>query len=75
VPESQIVFCDQNLSAPGAWVTNDFGKPCNEWADTNRIIVLYPQAHATTVSELTSLFNTKLQGCWNWWGYGSTRSS
>ena len=183
VPESQIVFRDQNLAAPGAghsWVTNDFGKPCNanaspfinncmydqaedvlstiygplqppergplsgrivpfdqtefvpghaaeangmwdtgylyipkaceavaappcrlhvalhgclqsaevlgsefytkvglnEWADTNRIIVLYPQAHATTVSELSSqdflsLFNTNLQGCWNWWGYGS----
>jgi poly(3-hydroxybutyrate) depolymerase len=25
----------------------------NEWADTNRIIVLYPQAHATTVSQLS----------------------
>jgi hypothetical protein len=47
----------------------------NEWADTNRIVVLYPQAHATTVSELSSqnfrsLFNTNLAGCWNWWGYG-----
>ena len=43
----------------------------NEWADTNRIVVLYPQAHATSVSELSSqdflsLFNTNLQGCWNW---------
>jgi hypothetical protein len=48
----------------------------NEWADTNRIIVLYPQAHSTTVSQLSSqnflsLFNTNLEGCWNWWGYGS----
>jgi poly(3-hydroxybutyrate) depolymerase len=47
----------------------------NEWVDTNRIIVLYPQAHATTVSQLSSqnflsLFNTNLEGCWNWWGYG-----
>jgi poly(3-hydroxybutyrate) depolymerase len=47
----------------------------NEWADTNGIIVLYPQAHATEVSELASqnflsLFNTNLEGCWNWWGYG-----
>ena len=46
----------------------------NEWADANRIIVLYPQAHATTVSELSSqnslsLLNTNPQGCWNWWGY------
>ena len=48
----------------------------NEWADTNRIIVLYPQAHATTVSELAaqnflSLLNTNPQGCWNWWGYSA----
>jgi poly(3-hydroxybutyrate) depolymerase len=48
----------------------------NEWADTNGIIVLYPQTHATTVSQLSSqnflsLFNTNLEGCWNWWGYGS----
>ena len=48
----------------------------NEWADTNRIIVLYPQVHATTVAELpaqnaSSLLNTNPQGCWNWWGYGS----
>ena len=46
----------------------------NEWADANRIIVLYPQAHATTVAELTaqnflSPLNTNPQGCWNWWGY------
>jgi hypothetical protein len=45
----------------------------NEWAYTNRIIVLYPQAHATTVSQLSSqnllsLCNTNLEGCWNWWG-------
>lgn len=48
----------------------------NEWADTNRIIVLYPQAHATTVAELPaqsflSPLDTNPQGCWNWWGYGS----
>jgi poly(3-hydroxybutyrate) depolymerase len=47
----------------------------NEWADSNRIVVLYPQAHATTVSELPaqnalSLANTNPNGCWNWWGYG-----
>ncbi len=46
----------------------------NEWADSNRIVVLYPQAHATTLSELPqnalSAFNTNPNGCWNWWGYG-----
>ncbi|GEP59448.1 extracellular catalytic domain type 2 short-chain-length polyhydroxyalkanoate depolymerase [Reyranella soli] len=48
----------------------------NEWADTNRIVVLYPQAHATSVSELamqnaSSTFNTNPNGCWNWWGYAN----
>jgi poly(3-hydroxybutyrate) depolymerase len=50
----------------------------NEWADTNQIVVLYPQAHATTISELSSqnplsLFNTNPQGCGNWWGYSGDR--
>ncbi|HUR89040.1 MAG TPA: PHA-depolymerase-like protein [Ramlibacter sp.] len=35
----------------------------NEWADTNRIIVLYPQAIAVPP-------NNGL-GCWDWWGYDS----
>jgi poly(3-hydroxybutyrate) depolymerase len=47
----------------------------NEWADANRIIVLYPQAHATSVAELpaslvlTGMQNVNPAGCWNWWGY------
>ncbi len=47
----------------------------NEWADANRIVVLYPQAHATTLSELPSgllrfgLSAPNPMGCWNWWGY------
>ena len=50
----------------------------NEWADTNRILVLYPQAHATTVAELpsqdaSSLLNTNPEGCWNWWGYAGDK--
>jgi poly(3-hydroxybutyrate) depolymerase len=50
----------------------------NEWADTNRIVVLYPQAQATSVAELSSqdflsLFNTNLEGCWNWWGYAGDK--
>ena len=32
----------------------------NRWADTNDIIVLYPQAVATF---------TNPQGCWDWWGF------
>lgn len=47
----------------------------NEWADSNRIIVLYPQAHATTAAELppqaglTAAIDANPYGCWNWWGY------
>ena len=33
----------------------------NEWADTNRIVVLYPQ----TISKPLKNPN----GCWDWWGY------
>ncbi|MGW7432390.1 extracellular catalytic domain type 2 short-chain-length polyhydroxyalkanoate depolymerase [Streptomyces sp. NPDC054861] len=34
----------------------------NEYADTNDMIVLYPQATATATLENPN-------GCWNWWGY------
>nr|WP_230426811.1 PHB depolymerase family esterase [Cupriavidus yeoncheonensis] len=34
----------------------------NSWADTNNILVLYPQVNASTVP-----FNP--QGCWDWFGY------
>jgi len=35
----------------------------NEWADTNNIIVLYPQATSSSSNPL---------GCWDWWGYLSS---
>jgi poly(3-hydroxybutyrate) depolymerase len=38
----------------------------NEWADTNRIIVLYPQIRALG---LTGLGITNPESCWDWWGY------
>jgi hypothetical protein len=38
----------------------------NEWADTNRIIVLYPQVHAV---DFTRLGITNPRSCWDWWGY------
>jgi len=34
----------------------------NQWADTNNMIVLYPQTVATTVTPLNP------NGCWDWWG-------
>jgi hypothetical protein len=35
----------------------------NAWADTNRIIVLYPQAKAR------ALVPANPNGCWDWWSY------
>jgi hypothetical protein len=42
----------------------------NEWADTNGIIVLYPQA-ATRSHDLNGVFQDRNnpEGCWDWWGY------
>ena len=37
----------------------------NKWADTNNIIVLYPQAIASSPIALES----NPYGCWDWWGY------
>ncbi len=39
----------------------------NEWADTNRLIILYPQTVAS-YPVLPSL-PVNPQGCWDWWGY------
>lgn len=35
----------------------------NRWADTNRLIVLYPQV----VARYWWVYNPR--GCWDWWGY------
>ena len=46
------------------------GAGYNEWADTNRIVVLYPQATARSGLAWGSwrwVYNPK--GCWDWWGY------
>jgi hypothetical protein len=36
----------------------------NRWADTNRLIVLYPQ-----VKKTDGFFSDNPKGCWDWWGY------
>eukprot|EP00695_Tsukubamonas_globosa_P003178 TRINITY_DN502_c0_g1_i1.p2 TRINITY_DN502_c0_g1~~TRINITY_DN502_c0_g1_i1.p2 ORF type:complete len:141 (-),score=69.32 TRINITY_DN502_c0_g1_i1:69-491(-) len=33
----------------------------NDWAESNNIIVLYPQAYKMSLSNPN--------GCWDWWGY------
>ena len=44
----------------------------NEWADSNHLIVLYPQIQATL---LPVLLPTNGQGCWDWWGYNDIFNS
>ena len=58
-----VVFhgCEQ-----GAQTVHDavYGKlGYNNWADSNGIIVLYPQA------VVSSFIPTNPKGCWDWWGY------
>ena len=35
----------------------------NEWAEANRIVVLYPQVRSSRAAPMNPL------GCWDWWGY------
>jgi poly(3-hydroxybutyrate) depolymerase len=39
----------------------------NRWADTNRLVVLYPQAAPSYFAPFNPL------GCWDWWGYSGAR--
>ncbi|MCW5656194.1 MAG: hypothetical protein KIT60_00700 [Burkholderiaceae bacterium] len=48
--------CGQNVESLGDSYVRRTGY--NRWADTNRIVVLYPQTS-----------NDALNACWDWWGY------
>ncbi len=52
--------CLQSSESVGSQFYTDTGY--NNWADSNNILVLYPQ-----VNKSTTPFNP--QGCWDWWGY------
>jgi len=58
--------CLQTVADIGTkWVMNT---GFNKWADTNNIIVLYPQA-------VKSSFNpSNPNGCWDWWGYNNAQN-
>jgi len=58
-----VVFhgCKQSAATIGERFVREAGY--NRWADTNRLIVLYPQ----TVERYFPVFNPR--GCWDWWGY------
>jgi poly(3-hydroxybutyrate) depolymerase len=46
----------------------------NEWAETNNIIVLYPQTEAIQVDVGWPLVRIEVNsgGCWDWWGLDSS---
>jgi len=54
--------CRQGIQAVGEAFVKNAGY--NRWAETNRLIVLYPQVIARYV---WWTFNPR--GCWDWWGY------
>jgi poly(3-hydroxybutyrate) depolymerase len=55
-----VVFhgCKQNVATVGSAFYRNTGY--NKWADTNNMVILYPQANTTTANP---------NGCWDWWGY------
>ena len=54
--------CRQGAAEIGERFVREAGY--NRWADTNRLIVLYPQA-----TKRYSPFTFNPRGCWDWWGY------
>jgi len=59
-----VVFhgCRQGAAEIGEQFVREAGY--NRWADTNGLIVLYPQA-----LKRFSAFVWNPRGCWDWWGY------
>jgi hypothetical protein len=53
--------CQQSAAFVGdAFAT---GAGYNEWAETNSLIVLYPQVDSSKIAPMNPM------GCWDWWGY------
>jgi len=50
--------CGQNRTFVGESFARDSGFA--RWADTNKLIILFPQTATTPLNP---------QGCWDWWGY------
>ena len=53
--------CNQNSEAVGDQFVANNG--LNRWADSNNIVVLYPQTKKSLFMPLNP------QACWDWWGY------
>ncbi|HSD70811.1 MAG TPA: PHB depolymerase family esterase, partial [Woeseiaceae bacterium] len=53
--------CQQSAEFTGDAFARDAGY--NEWAESNRLLVLYPQVASSKLAPMNPL------GCWDWWGY------
>lgn len=53
--------CQQSAAFVGAAFATGAGY--NEWAETNKLIVLYPQVDSSRIAPMNPM------GCWDWWGY------
>lgn len=77
VPAScrQGTVCRLHIALHGCMQSEDFVGDAfytesgyNEWAESNRIVVLYPQARKWSGLGLLALERNP-QACWDWWGY------
>ena len=71
-----IVFhgCQQGQSAAGPGgrpIGSQFvaGAGYNRWAETNRIVLLYPQVRASAAARPGASYQLNPEGCWDFWGY------
>ena len=62
--------CGLHVALHGCLQSSDYvgdafatGAGYNEWAETNRLLVLYPQVASSRIAPLNPM------GCWDWWGY------
>jgi hypothetical protein len=53
--------CQQSSEFVGDTFAHDAGY--NEWAEANRLLILYPQVASSKMAPLNP------SGCWDWWGY------
>lgn len=72
VPESCAAGepCGIHVAIHGCTQSSEFvgdafarGAGINEWAESNRLIVLYPQVARSQLAPMNPY------GCWDWWGY------
>jgi len=62
--------CGVHIAFHGCQQSSEFigdafaaGAGYNEWAESNNLLVLYPQVASSKIAPLNPM------GCWDWWGY------